>query len=757
MNGKKYEYDLFISYNISDASIAQRIHDDLKKSNPQGFEVYCFQKLKYEPRDFWKEIQEALQASKYFCLLDSLEARNSTWVIRECELAWKLFKTGRIKAFIPVLIKPLELGDWRNSSFYKINQTVLSHQESNLSKSALDSLEQFMGRVFFSEDKLTAFLKKIECMQFIDVLKEHLLDGDLNRQFEEINRIKAIDLSGYTTFDHEGIYKDEMLQLCEVCGFKFDAFSGMVDARDFEDELEDLGLEKVNREILLRDYQAYLNRVNYGLGTARKRLEILREECHQLGFRLTKNSIEQLLAQGIPAKTISDLEKIKDSLYTTEVEFQNALLKQIGENAYDIYYNAIYRNVERGIKFFSLEISLAFLLTEIGELQQAYELIVEIIEEPRFAEDVRGWYALGRLEYYYKRNIHKAIHAYDKALEIIEKNPNNLFLQSNKILILYDKIKPLIDLDEIYQVKKILDGISPEFRSLPEYKYARTRSLISFDELQEAELILYDLYNRYKNENENWASYKLTESKIKRLKNSDVPEEVIAKIQNLTGTIFFTKAAFKENLAINVKYGISTKTDEILDRIINIAKYDREFYIQNNILASLDHLVYMALARKRRLTDALYYIERCNEVLSNDLVAKGDLALMYHVFGLPTAKVIDSSLVLKKDKMGQEYQMAIGKLYYLKGDVKSAKIHYSKLRQFEALIKDLKSYVPLDWKGTVWRKMSGLKNKMLTEGLMPLEAFELIKLLVIGRKIGINDVPDEEEIRKKWLKDIPYT
>lgn len=85
----KYEYDVFLSYNISDNEIAASIFSDILAAGGTAF----LAKRSIEPgEDFAEEIRRALVNSHEIWLLVSPESAKSEWVISEWGAAWALKK-----------------------------------------------------------------------------------------------------------------------------------------------------------------------------------------------------------------------------------------------------------------------------------------------------------------------------------------------------------------------------------------------------------------------------------------------------------------------------------------------------------------------------------------------------------------------------------------------------------------------------------------------------------------------------------------
>jgi hypothetical protein len=86
---KKYQYDVFLSYAVSDESAAIKIRNVLSENN-----IQCFMSWK-ELRggdDFGNVIRNALQNSREICILFTPNSAKSEWVMTEWGAAWVMDK-----------------------------------------------------------------------------------------------------------------------------------------------------------------------------------------------------------------------------------------------------------------------------------------------------------------------------------------------------------------------------------------------------------------------------------------------------------------------------------------------------------------------------------------------------------------------------------------------------------------------------------------------------------------------------------------
>ena len=92
---QKYEYDVFLSYNISDNEIVSDIYSDIVAAGGRAF----LAKKSIEPgEDFAEEIRHALVCSHEIWIVISPKSVESEWVISEWGAAWALKKR-----IIPIL------------------------------------------------------------------------------------------------------------------------------------------------------------------------------------------------------------------------------------------------------------------------------------------------------------------------------------------------------------------------------------------------------------------------------------------------------------------------------------------------------------------------------------------------------------------------------------------------------------------------------------------------------------------------------
>lgn len=568
---KAEPYDIFISYTIEDSAIARRIYDDLIQSDKRA-KIYLFEKTEADKKkgeDFWKEIIAAMNDVKYFLLIDSARARASEWVIRECEEAMQLLDQGKIQKIIPCQIEPD--GDWR--------------------KPVAAGIEPAQPSLF-----------------------------------SRINRFTRINLYGYTTFDHEDIYRDEMKALCHTCDLNAKSFSDSPEAIDFQDELADLKLDMPNKEILVNDYKYFLHRKKSDLDNAKRRLETLQDECRKLGF--------------------SD---------------------------------------ENGLRFFTLDMSMAFLQIESGDEDGAFATLKHITTS--FRHEARGWNALGRMQTH-RGAFADAVSTQNTALACIEKdaNANDIFLQSNKILVLYDKIRALIDAGDIREAIKTFEKIEATYHDSVSYRMIKAHVRIKQGDLKESEKTMEKLYKIYKNETDNWAAFKLTASKIKLLQIRGLSEKLIEKLRVLEGKAFLSEKSFVETVQPLIESDLFSNH---LQQILDAARYDRGFCVNGNELSYLEYEMFAAFLDHRCFWQALRHIVRCNEIVPDNAVHKSDLALMQHAAGLPARDTIMEALALDFDGI-RDKDIYWGRLYYLLGDLAKAKSLLKNTDPLAKYIRDLK-------------------------------------------------------------------
>ena len=628
-------YDIFISYTIEDSAIARRIYDDLIQSDKR-VKIYLFERTEADEKrgeDFWKKITAALNNVQYFLLIDSARARTSQWVIRECEEAIKLLNQDKIQKFIPCQIEPD--GDWRKPG--------------------------------------AAGIKPVH-----------------RPLFDNINRQTRINLYGFTTFDHEDIYRDEMKALCKTCELNSKSFSGTPEAIDFEDELASLGFDIQNKEILVNDYKFFLERAKANLSTAKKRLELLQEECRSLGFRISSQSLSQMLNKGMPDVVLKKLSSkaIQDKLFITKIQFEEALSKHLDRSDMDYWKAEIIENAEKGIAFFSLDMSTAFLQIESGDEEGAYETLRNIVDT--FPREARGWNALGRLQSH--RGAYKeAVFSQDKALLCIEDpaNANDIYLQSNKILVLYDKIRALIAAGDIREAIKTFEKIEATYHDSVSYRMIKSFIRTKQGDLKDSEKILAELYEIYKNETGNWAAYKLTASKIKLLRVRGLPVVLLEKLKILEGKAFLSEKSFAETVQPLIESGLFDDNRTLLQQILDAARYDRGFCVNSDELAYLEYELFTTFLDHHCFWQALRHIVRCNEIVPDNAVYKSDLALMQHAAGLSAHNTIMEALALDFDDI-RDKDIYLGRLYYLLGNLEKAKSILKNTDTLTKYIRDLK-------------------------------------------------------------------
>lgn len=604
---KAEPYDIFISYTIEDSSIARRIYDDLIQSDKR-VKIYLFERTEADEKrgeDFWQKIIAAMNDVKYFLLIDSARARASEWVIRECEEAMQLLEQGKIQKIVPCQIEPD--GDWRKP--------------------------------------VTAGIEPVQPWLF-----------------SSINRFTRINLYGYTTFDHEDIYRDEMKALCHTCDLNGKSFSDTPEAIDFQDELAGLKLDLPNKEILVNDYKYFLHRAKSDLDNAKRRLETLQDECRKLGFRITGNSLEYLKEKGMTDIVLEKLasKEMLDKLFATELQFEAALVKQLDKSEFDRWKTDIFKSAEKGIRFFTLDMSMAFLQIESGDEDGALATLQNITTS--FRHEARGWNALGRIQAH-RGSFADAVSTQNTALACIEKdaNANDIFLQSNKILVLYDKIRALIAAGDIREAIKTFEKIEATYRDSVSYRMIKSFIRIKQGDLKNSEKILTKLYEIYKNETDNWAAFKLSASKMKLLRVRGLPAVLIEILKVLEGKAFLSEKSFVETVQPLIESDLFSNH---LQQILDAARYDRGFCINGNELSYLEYEMFAAFLDHRCFWHALRHIVRCNKIVPDNAVYKSDLALMQHAAGLPARDTIMEALALDFDDI-RDKDIYKQRLYYL--------------------------------------------------------------------------------------------
>ena len=93
---------VFLSYASADNVFAHRIHDDLRRSR---LDVWGFEENGQIGINFIEEFSNELRNRRYFCLLDSMHARQSTYVRQECEIAMACVAKDPSFTIAPCLIQ----------------------------------------------------------------------------------------------------------------------------------------------------------------------------------------------------------------------------------------------------------------------------------------------------------------------------------------------------------------------------------------------------------------------------------------------------------------------------------------------------------------------------------------------------------------------------------------------------------------------------------------------------------------------------
>lgn len=383
---------------------------------------------------------------------------------------------------------------------------------------------------------------------------------------------------------------------------------------------------------------------------------------------------------------------IIDRLFITELQIDETLKKLLGDSDFDRWKADIFESAETGVQFFSLDMSMAFLQIETGDENSAYTSLQKITGS--FPREARGWNALGRMQAHRGAFI-DAVSSQNKALACIEApvNTNDIFLQSNKVLVLYDKIKASIGAGDFKEAIDTFDKIEAKYHDSVNYLMIKFFIRVKQENLKECEEILTKLYEIYKNETDNWAAFKLTASKMKLLRVRGLPVVLLEKLKVLDGKAFLSEKSFVETVQPLIESDLFSNHHQ---QILDAARYDRGFSMNSYELAYLEYELFTAFLDHRCFGQALRHIIRCNEILPDNAVYKSDLALMQYAGGLPASTTIAEALSMDFDDV-QERETYLGRLYYLSGDFGKAKYYMKNTDDLANYIRGLKAMAKMKY------------------------------------------------------------
>jgi tetratricopeptide (TPR) repeat protein len=104
---------IFLSYADEDAVTARRVYLDLARF--KKVDVWGYKESRRFGVNFKQEFEEQIKASKYFCLLDSPNSRESSWIARECEVATE----SKVTRVVCSLMEWTETAKWRQRELFK--------------------------------------------------------------------------------------------------------------------------------------------------------------------------------------------------------------------------------------------------------------------------------------------------------------------------------------------------------------------------------------------------------------------------------------------------------------------------------------------------------------------------------------------------------------------------------------------------------------------------------------------------------------
>lgn len=213
---------LFISYATAQSQLAHRVYGDIIK---HGGTAYLYEKRSNDWCNFEIEIEEKIKEAQYFCLIDSLEARQSKYTCMECKLA----KENR---FI------------KNNRFF-----VLKYTNGDAWRYTTDAL-----------------FKEINIIRYNDLsVQSYHSEYDLR-------------------FDTGERYNKWLKTLCNKLNLPY--LSLNPDLHDLKSELNALKLEGEQVEAIKHDYESLLIKLKHGFPKINERINTIIQDCNYLKINI---------------------------------------------------------------------------------------------------------------------------------------------------------------------------------------------------------------------------------------------------------------------------------------------------------------------------------------------------------------------------------------------------------------------------------------------------------------------------------------
>ena len=212
----KYYY-----YSTKDSYIAFRIYYSLINA---GLDVFLYERKGEKGMNFISQIHKNICESKYFCLIDSSNARSAPYVREECDYATKIMNNGNPNglAIIPCFVEDIDRT--KSNWFYE------------------------------------------------------------NQLFPEQEKISGLKFYGIDRVDYLEVYYNGINELCSLCKATYKPWADYPSGEDFENELESLRVKDTpttdeGRTFLKTDYANFIYSTLKGSPTSLDRINTLIKDC----------------------------------------------------------------------------------------------------------------------------------------------------------------------------------------------------------------------------------------------------------------------------------------------------------------------------------------------------------------------------------------------------------------------------------------------------------------------------------------------
>lgn len=142
---------VFLSYSSKDNVFVKRVYDDLKRS---GFDVWGFEENGRVGVNFMQEFSNELRNRRFFCLMDSPNARLAKYVKKECEIAMERITKDDSFILVPCLIHSKEPShSWWFVEIFA-NQNLISYINLTDYERGIRKLCRHLGAVYYPASQI---------------------------------------------------------------------------------------------------------------------------------------------------------------------------------------------------------------------------------------------------------------------------------------------------------------------------------------------------------------------------------------------------------------------------------------------------------------------------------------------------------------------------------------------------------------------------------------------------------------------------